>query len=148
MQAAEDGWLPKGLAKLSKYRTPYRILACLYLVAILPIIFNLQIGEISSMVQILGYINNFVLATCTMKLPEMFPEQWEKSNFRVPKSTLSLLLWITRIVILIQASFMISSIRSNPMLLVFNALFLVIAVGYSGYRYKHGAKPTISYDLV
>ena len=61
----------------------------------------------------------------------MFPEQWAKSNFRVPTGVLKALMWVTRIVILIQASFMINSIRSNPMLLVFNALFLVIAVVYS-----------------
>ena len=56
-------------------------------------------------------------------------------------------MWVTRIVILIQASFMINSIRSNPTLLVFNALFLVIAVVYSGIRYKQGVRPTVSYEF-
>ena len=60
---------------------------------------------------------------------------------------LKALMWVTRIVILIQASFRINSIRSNPMLLVFIALFLVIAVVYSGIRYKQGVRPTVSYEF-
>lgn len=99
------------------------------------------------MVQILGYVNNFILVTAACKLPDMFPEQWARSNFRVPTGVLKALMWVTRIVILIQASFMINSIRSNPMLLVFNALFLVIVVVYSGIRYKQGVRPTVSYEF-
>ena len=147
MQICEDGWLPKSFAQLSKYKTPYKILIALYFVAIIPILLDLEISQISSMVQILGYVNNFILATAACKLPDMFPEQWAKSNFRVPTGVLKALMWVTRIVILIQASFMINSIRSNPMLLVFNALFLVIAVVYSGIRYKQGVRPTVSYEF-
>ncbi len=147
MQICEDGWLPKSFATLNSHKAPYKILAALYVVAVLPIILDLQIGQISSMVQILGYVNNFILATTAAKLPELFPEAWEKSKFKVPTGTLKALLWVTRIVILIQASFMINSIKANPMLLVFNALFLVIAVGYSGIRYKAGVRPTVSYEF-
>ena len=147
MQICEDGWLPKSFAQLSKYKTPYKILIALYFVAIIPILLDLEISQISSMVQILGYVNNFILATAACKLPDMFPEQWAKSNFRVPTGVLKALMWVTRIVILIQASFMINSIRSNPMLLVFNALFLVIAVVYSGIRYKQGVRLTVSYEF-
>ena len=147
MQICEDGWLPKSFAQLSKYKTPYKILIALYFVAIIPILLDLEISQISSMVQILGYVNNFILATAACKLPDMFPEQWAKSNFRVPTGVLKALMWVTRIVILIQDSFMINSIRSNPMLLVFNALFLVIAVVYSGIRYKQGVRPTVSYEF-
>ena len=147
MQICEDGWLPKSFAQLSKYKTPYKILIALYFVAIIPILLDLEISQISSMVQILGYVNNFILATAACKLPDMFPEQWAKSNFRVPTGVLKALMWVTRIVILIQASFMINSIRSNPTLLVFNALFLVIAVVYSGIRYKQGVRPSVSYEF-
>ena len=147
MQICEDGWLPKSFAQLSKYKTPYKILIALYFVAIIPILLDLEISQISSMVQILGYVNNFILATAACKLPDMFPEQWAKSNFRIPTGVLKALMWVTRIVILIQASFMINSIRSNPMLLVFNALFPVIAVVYSGIRYKQGVRPTVSYEF-
>ncbi len=106
MQICEDGWLPKSFAQLSKYKTPYKILIALYFVAIIPILLNLEISQISSMVQILGYVNNFILATAACKLPDMFPEQWAKSNFLVPTGVLKALMWVTRIVILIQASFM------------------------------------------
>jgi amino acid permease-associated region len=147
MRICEDGWLPRSFAQFSRYKTPYKILIALYFVAIIPILLDLEISQISSMVQILGYVNNFILATAACKLPDMFPEQWAKSNFRVPTGLLKALMWVTRIVILIQASFMINSIRSNPMLLVFNALFLVIAVVYSGIRYKQGVRPTVSYEF-
>ncbi|MEI3579253.1 MAG: APC family permease [Acutalibacteraceae bacterium] len=73
MQICEDGWLPKSFAQLSKYKTPYKILIALYFVAIIPILLDLEISQISSMVQILGYVNNFILATAACKLPDMFP---------------------------------------------------------------------------
>ena len=73
MQACEDGWFPKSLAERSRYKTPWKIMLIFYIVLVVPILLDLEIAQISSLVQILGYINNLVLTTTAVKLPKIFP---------------------------------------------------------------------------
>ena len=146
MQSCEDGWFPQSLATLSKYKTPYKILVIYYVILVVPIILDLEIAQISSIVQILGYVNNLILTTTAMKLPKMFPEAWEKSQFKVPDGVFKALMILTDIVILIQASFMLGSM--TPQLIIFNVAVLAAGFIWSFYRTGTGkAKPTVSYEM-
>ena len=76
----------------------------------------------------------------------MFPEAWEKSQFRVPITVFYALMVITCIAILIQASFMLSSM--NIKLILFNAATMAFGFFWAFYRYGSGkAKPTVSYEM-
>ena len=146
MQSCEDGWFPQSLATLSKFKTPYKILIIYYFILIVPILLDLEIAQISSIVQILGYVNNLILTTTAMKLPKMFPEAWEKSAFRVPTPVFNALMIVTCIAIVIQASFMLSSMTIQ--LIVFNVA--VLAAGFIWALYRTGtgkAHPTVSYEM-
>ena len=146
MQSCEDGWFPTSLAALSKFKTPYKILIIYYIILVVPILLDLEIAQISSIVQILGYVNNLILTTTAMKLPKMFPEAWEKSAFRVPTPVFYALMIIADIAILIQASFMVSSMTLQ--LIVFNVA--VLAAGFIWALYRTGtgkAHPTVSYEM-
>ena len=146
MQSCEDGWFPQSLAALSKYKTPWKIMIIYYIILVVPIVLELEISQISSIVQILGYFNNLVLTITAMKLPAMFPEAWEKSQFKVPTPVFKALMIVTCIAILIQASFMLKSM--TPQLIIFNVATLVVAFGWSFYRLGTGkAKPTVSYEM-
>ena len=146
MQSCEDGWFPQSLATLSRYKTPYKILVIYYVILVVPIILDLEIAQISSIVQILGYINNLILTTTAMKLPKMFPEAWEKSQFKVPDGVFKALMILTDIVILIQASFMLGSMTIQ--LVIFNVAVLAAGFIWSFYRTGTGkAKPTVSYEM-
>ena len=146
MQSCEDGWFPQSLATLSKFKTPYKILIIYYIILVVPILLDLEIAQISSIVQILGYVNNLILTTTAMKLPKMFPEAWEKSAFHVPTPVFYALMIIADIAILIQASFMVSSMTIQ--LIVFNVA--VLAAGFIWALYRTGtgkAHPTVSYEM-
>ena len=146
MQSCEDGWFPTSLATLSKFKTPYKILIIYYIILVVPILLDLEIAQISSIVQILGYVNNLILTTTAMKLPKMFPEAWEKSAFHVPTPVFYALMIIADIAILIQASFMVSSMTIQ--LIVFNVA--VLAAGFIWALYRTGtgkAHPTASYEM-
>ena len=146
MQSCEDGWFPTSLATLSKFKTPYKILIIYYIILVVPILLDLEIAQISSIVQILGYINNLIFTITAMKLPKMFPEAWEKSAFRVPTPVFYALMIIADIAILIQASFMVSSMTLQ--LIVFNVA--VLAAGFIWALYRTGtgkAHPTVSYEM-
>ena len=146
MQACEDGWFPKSLAERSRYKTPWKIMLIFYIVLVVPILLDLEIAQISSLVQILGYINNLVLTTTAVKLPKMFPEAWEKSRFRVPIPVFHALMVITCIAILIQASFMLSSM--NIKLILFNTATMAFGFFWAFYRYgSDKAKPIVSYEM-
>ena len=117
-----------------------------YIVLVVPILLDLEIAQISSLVQILGYINNLVLTTTAMKLPKMFPEAWEKSQFHVPTPVFNTLMIITCAALLVQASFMLSSM--NIKLILFNAATMAFGFFWAFYRYGSGkAKPTVSYEM-
>ena len=146
MQSCEDGWFPTSLATLSKFKTPYKILIIYYFILVVPILLDLEIAQISSVVQILGYINNLIFTITAMKLPKMFPEAWEKSQFHVPTPVFNTLMIITCIALLIQASFMLSSMEIS--LIVFNAIVMIGGFVWAFYRTGSGkAKPTVSYEM-
>ena len=146
MQSCEDGWFPKSLAELSRYKTPWKILVIYYFILVVPIVLNLEISQISSIVQILGYINDLVFTITAMKLPKMFPEAWDKSQFKVPIPVFNTLMIITCIALLIQASFMLSSMKLS--LIVFNAAVMIFGFVWAFYRTGSGkAKPTVSYEM-
>ena len=146
MQSCEDGWFPTSLAALSKFKTPYKILIIYYIILVVPILLDLEIAQISSIVQILGYINNLIFTITAMKLPKMFPEAWEKSQFHVPTPVFNTLMIITCIALLIQASFMLSSMEIS--LIVFNAIVMIGGFVWAFYRTGSGkAKPTVSYEM-
>ena len=146
MQSCEDGWFPTSLATLSKFKTPYKILIIYYFILVVPILLDLEIAQISSVVQILGYINNLIFTITAMKLPKMFPEAWEKSQFHVPTPVFNTLMIITCIALLIQASFMLSSMTIQ--LIIFNVVVMAAGFIWAFYRTGSGkAKPTVSYEM-
>ena len=146
MQSCEDGWFPTSLATLSKFKTPYKILVIYYIILVVPILLDLEIAQISSIVQILGYINNLIFTITAMKLPKMFPEAWEKSQFHVPTPVFNMLMILTCIAIIIQASFMLSSMKIS--LIVFNAAVMIAGFVWAFYRTGTGkAHPTVSYEM-
>ena len=146
MQSCEDGWVPHSLAALSKYKTPWKILIIYYVILVVPIVLELEIAQISSIVQILGYLNNLVLTITAMKLPKMFPEAWEKSQFHVPTAVFNTLMIITCAALLVQASFMLKSM--TPQLIIFNVAVMAAGFIWAFYRTGTGkAKPTVSYEM-
>jgi len=146
MQSCEDGWFPQSLASLSKYKTPWKILIIYYFILVVPILADLNIAQISSIVQILGYLNNLVLTITAMKLPKMFPEAWEKSQFHVPTPVFNTLMIITCAALLVQASFMLKSM--TPQLIIFNVAVMAVGFIWAFYRTGSGkAKPTVSYEM-
>ena len=146
MQSCEDGWFPQSLASLSKYKTPWKILIIYYFILVVPILADLNIAQISSIVQILGYLNNLVLTITAMKLPKMFPEAWEKSQFHVPTPVFNTLMIITCAALLVQASFMLKSM--TPQLIIFNVAVMAAGFIWAFYRTGSGkAKPTVSYEM-
>lgn len=137
VQAARDGWLPAGLAKLHpKYRTPYRLLAIYYLITILPIMLNFSIKQIADLVMFIIFIRSGITALGFMRLPKIFPTQWEKSLYHIPNKYYSILLFVCAMVSFFQLA--ANVISGDFKILLINLVVLVCAIIYSLTRWKSG----------
>ena len=146
MQMCEDGWFPKSLAELHpKYRTPWKLQIIFFIVTIVPILTGFKINQITTLVLITGYCITLVNTLMCFKLPKMFPEQWAKSNFKVPMWGLTALLLLSVCVTLVQ---FYAKMRSTTLsVLALNAVTIIFAFVFATIRMKSGkAKPTISYE--
>ncbi|BEH98214.1 APC family permease [Edwardsiella ictaluri] len=93
LQAGDDGWFPRQLAYLHpQYKTPVYLLVILYLIGLLPILFDFSMGAIASSVVLLAYSFKIVLAYKVLDLPRLFPQQYARSPYRVSPRVLKCLL--------------------------------------------------------
>lgn len=137
IQASEDGWIPKKLATLHpKYKTPIYLLGLFYIITIIPIIAGIPLGNLTNMVLGLYYICMIVTAMATVKLPKLFPEQWDKSPFKCSNTMLTIYCVAATIVLVFQVYFNAASLTRE--LLFMNIAYLVVAYLYVHFRYKSG----------
>lgn len=137
IQASEDGWFPEKLATLHpKYKTPIYLLGLFYVVTVVPIILNVPLGEIANMVLVLYYIVMIATAMATVRLPKIFPEQWERSPYKCNNTVLWLICIAATVVLIIQVYFNASSL-TIPLLLM-NVTYLILAYAYVHIRYSSG----------
>lgn len=81
-QMTDDGWFPKGLARTNKSGSPYLIMTLVYIIAIVPIIFNLPIALIANNTVLIGRIADIVAIAAVLTLPSRLPDAWENRYFK------------------------------------------------------------------
>ncbi len=145
MQACDDGWLPEGLAKLSKYNTPVIILTILYVVAIVCVFTGLSVDVLGNMCLVANGVITLMINARVYKLPEVCPEAWETSRFKVGSPAMMAITIIGTIssilIIILNASTL------SPTLLGLNIVVIVCAFIFSFLRSKK-THVEISYEKV
>lgn len=137
MQACVDGWFPKKLAKLHpKYNTPVYLLTIMYIVGLIPIIANIDMGDIGSSVVIVQELLIILLSVCMVKLKDKLPELWAKSAFHVKNGTLYFLAALSICVCVVQLLLLWSTL--NNTLRIANAAVVVFAYLFAHFRQKSG----------
>ena len=90
-----DGWLPKTLGDLHpKYKTPYKYLLVYYVITMLPLFLGVDISAVSDMTLLGSYTQSALFIFFMRSLPDKFPEQWEKSIFRMPRPVFTFIMWV------------------------------------------------------
>lgn len=89
LQASVDGWLPKGLSRLNKYKTPYVILTLLYVESLIPIFFKFNISTIGNMAVILNNLFFAIVCYSAVNMPKVIPELWKNSKYHVSYNVLA-----------------------------------------------------------
>lgn len=136
LQACSDGWFPRQLAVLHpKYKTPTYILGVFYVVGALPILLGFSIGTIASTVILLAYGFKIILAYKVLDLPRLFPNEWEKSPYRVSPLMLKVLIAISVTGISFQCYLLATKAGANQ--LIGTGVVFLVALLYANFRFPH-----------
>lgn len=113
---------------------------------LLPILFEFSIGAIASTVVLLAYIFKIILAYKVLELPKLFPEQWEKSPYKVGQGMLKVLVMISVIGISFQCYLLI--MRASITQIVGTVIVFIAALMFAQLRYKYAEKTIeVSYEV-
>lgn len=148
LQACNDGWLPAKLGWVHpKYKTPVVILLLFYVIGLLPILFDFNIGMIADIALVLSNILFVLVCWGAMFMPKKMPELWENSAVHCSDAKLKGY----------SIAGAVSSFIMMAVLLTYQGLtqaigmviITVIAVLFAHFRYKSGkVKPDKSYEAI
>ena len=85
LRVAEDGWLPSVFTKTTKGGYPWVMYLVLYVVSLIPLVTGLDIEGVVGNTMIPTMILNIFMNLYCLRLPKLYPEQWEKRGLRFPK---------------------------------------------------------------
>ena len=143
LQAADDGWFPKGIAKLSRWKTPYVILTGLYLFGAVCIIGGLSLANASSMAVITSSTCIMIIDLCTFQIAKKCPAEWSKSKFHCKPAMLMFVSLLGAGASLINIILNVSLLSKSVIIL--NFVFMGAAAVFATIRYKK-ANMVISYE--
>lgn len=146
IQAAEDGWFPKKLADLHpKYKTPVYLLAVFYIITVVPVLTDISLENLANLTLVMQFVVMIFTAIATMKLPQLLPEEWERSPFKCGKGKLAFWCVLATIVLIVQV--WLNFVSLTNALKIGQVGFIIVAYLYAHFRYKSGkVQMTISYD--
>ena len=143
LQAADDGWFPKGIAKLSKWKTPWVILTVLYIFGAVCIIGGLSLANASSMAVITSSTCIMIIDFFTFNIARKCPEEWAKSKFHCKPVVLKLVSFVGAGAAFINIVLNVQLLSRSVIIL--NFVFLGAAAIFATLRYKK-AEMNISYE--
>ena len=136
MGMAEDGWLPKFFGK------KLNVFVVLYIINAVPILLGFSLDDIISMCLACTMIVTAVKNYRGMKLPEMYPEEWENCSIKVSKGLFKTLLAISIVTSIMTSLF---SLRNLTLPLAIGSVVMtVIVFTYPYLRMKSGKVKIVS----
>ena len=136
MGMAEDGWLPKFFGK------KLNVFVVLYIINAVPILLGFSLDDIISMCLACTMIVTAVKNYRGMKLPEMYPEEWENCSIKVSKGLFKTLLGISIVTSIMTSLF---SLRNLTLPLAIGSVVMTIIVfTYPYLRMKSGKVKIVS----
>ncbi len=134
--ACEDGWLPKGLAKVNKrFNTPHILLTILLMVGSAPIIAGKDMPYIIMLGSGLVFIYDMVPLLAAYYLAKKLPDVFANAKIRMSEKTLKTISVIGIIILLVQANLAFSDIDNIGRLMI--VVYIIMVIAYIHFRSKH-----------
>jgi len=143
---SHDGWLPRTLGTLHpKYKTPYKYLIIYFFITITPLLLGLNISQVTNMTLLGSYLQTTLFIFFMRSIPKKFPEQWEKSIFRLPLPVFNVIMVIC---FLASASNVWGMLKNSDMkTIAINSAMIAVGVLFSLVWYGSGkVTPSVSWE--
>ncbi len=85
MTVASDGWIPKAFLKKTKSGIPWFTYVVMFAVSCIPILTGLDVEGVIGNVMVPTMIMNTYINFYCLKIPDMYPKQWENRGVRYPR---------------------------------------------------------------
>lgn len=135
-QMTNDGWFPKTLKDTNKSGSPYKILTLMYFIAIIPILFGLNIRSITGNVVLIGRIADIVAIIAVIRLPSVLPDAWENRYFRLSKPVFYVLMTFSLCVTIFCIGLSLRTIQTTQ--IIVTAVLVVAFFLYATLRKNAG----------
>lgn len=80
LRGVDEGWLPEFMGKRNKHGIPWVLMVLFWLMALIPNLFGLNIGQLISLASAVTLIPMLIPVWGFVKLPERDPEGWNNSK--------------------------------------------------------------------
>lgn len=146
MQACDDGWLPSKLAYLHpKYKTPVILLSIMYGLAVICILFGLDISVLGNISLIATNLLFLMINMYLWKLPKIAPDEWEHSKFKIPQSAMPVVVVLCSLAAAL--SVYLNAIQLSTGYIIGNGILIAVSYIFAVVRIKSGkVKMQISYE--
>lgn len=84
LQMADEGWVPAAFKKTTKNGWPYVVYIVMYILVLIPVVFNISLDTIVAWTNIPAYVIVFYVNLRCLGLPKRYPEQWKRSMLHMP----------------------------------------------------------------
>lgn len=133
--AAKQGWLPEKTAEENRNGVPAILLMVFFLMGAIPILTGMDLTLISNMGVGTDMVTEFMVLLACWRLPDIFPEEYQKSAFCMKKRTLHILLFFIGI-LMIGTSYVNLSDLTVPAAIACGIYILVMFI-YTQVRYPY-----------
>ena len=90
LRSGKEGWFPKAMGKQNKNLVPYVFMIIVYLLCILPIVFNVDTVLLNKMSAAANNLTRVIPNLGLLYVVKKFPEEWAKSRWHMSKTGLNL----------------------------------------------------------
>ncbi len=85
LTVAADGWIPKAFLKKTQSGLPWFTYVVMFVVSCIPILTGLDVEGVIGNVMVPSMIMNTYINFYCLKIPDMYPKQWENRGVRYPR---------------------------------------------------------------
>ena len=125
LNIARDGWLPSVFTKTNDEEYPYVIYMLYFVISLLPIFFNVDLGAIVSMVMIPAMILNTYMNFACIRIIDENPEQWEKSSMRTNTGFMKFLCILASLCAAFVGFQLFRNLKANEMIVMLVILLVI-----------------------
>ena len=129
IRGVDEGWLPTFMGKRNKHGTPWVLMVLFWLMALIPNLFNLNIGQLVSLASAVTLIPMLIPIWGFLKLPEGDPEGWKASKLsKYFGSTALRVVFCAACTIMIGIFVVLNILQFTPIAAIFVVIYFAVTL--------------------